>query len=530
MGRNRKNLGGGKWGEAMLETILNAHSQQQRHNGGGKYGKQKNWEKNLPSFSRPSSTSPSPYQARNKGLKYKGKDGRDGRESPPLYEPRTANQALYLKYLSDKRIPIVLGVGPAGCGKTLFACHRAIEEWMEGNIKKIVITRPMVSVEDESVGFLPGDMTQKMAPWTRPIFDIFHEYFDPLDVQDMIRRGVVEISPLAYMRGRTFKDAFIIADEMQNSTPNQMLMLTTRLGENAKMAITGDLKQSDKGLENNGLADFMRKLYAYRRARIGQEGGSGGILGVKLVQLCSSDICRSDIVTRVLDMYEMVSDAPSLSHGHSEIGSGWVSDSDFGEDMRTESPVKSDREEAAAEAVSGAEEEEEGAVKKISYPYEGGNSRNKHHVVVPHYKKVAEKKKAKWETRASPQYYHQPKPKRHQVGILDEPEYQEHFEKNLKKVIENVLNEQTPSKCMDTNTDTDTDTDMEKVLVIDTDFTDITLHDSSSSPEISTPQPPPTTPDTPETPTVTESEIFSHGSADCALISKRDHERGKFSP
>jgi phosphate starvation-inducible protein PhoH len=106
---------------------------------------------------------------------------------------------------------------------------------------------------------------------------------------------------------------------MQNSTPNQMLMLTTRLGENAKMAITGDLKQSDKGLENNGLADFMRKLYGYRRAKMAQEAASGeereggvmgGFLGVKLVQLCSTDICRSEIVSRILDMYQVASEAP----------------------------------------------------------------------------------------------------------------------------------------------------------------------------------------------------------------------------
>jgi phosphate starvation-inducible PhoH-like protein len=174
---------------------------------------------------------------------------------------------------------------------------------MEGGIQKIVITRPMVSVEDESVGFLPGDMTQKMAPWTRPIFDIFHEYFDPLDVQDMIRRGVVEISPLAYMRGRTFKDAFIIADEMQNSTPNQMLMLTTRLGDNSRMVITGDLQQTDIAKEN-GLHDFVNKLEKFNE--------TSSI--IKLIKLDSQDIERSDVVKKILEIYDYIDKKPKTEN------------------------------------------------------------------------------------------------------------------------------------------------------------------------------------------------------------------------
>jgi len=511
MGRNRKTLGGGKWGEAVMETIMNAHSQIQRHNGGGKYSKSRNWDKNAASLSRPSSTSPSPYSTRNKGGKYyknKGNSGNgnnDGGKGEPLYQPRTANQALYLKYLMDNRIKIVLGVGPAGCGKTLFACHRAVEELMEGGIERIVITRPMVSVEDESVGFLPGDMTQKMAPWTRPIFDIFHEYFDPLDVQDMIRRGVIEISPLAYMRGRTFKDAFIIADEMQNSTPNQMLMLTTRLGENSKMAITGDLKQSDKGLENNGLADFMRKLYGYRRAKMAQEsasvsgagseqgreggGAMGGFLGVKLVQLCSTDICRSDIVSRILDMYQVASDAPVsvLDYSSGNMDKQW-------EDLEE------------GEGFGG--EEGEGDIRQIPY-----------YVSKPYYS--SDKKQGKYGKPdfKSPSLY-QPKPKRHQVSIIDEPEYQEDFEKNLKKVIENnLLSENKVSnedlESMENNTVETPAEEAVETMVIDTSLMEKT--DIAELPEIRVEEPKPE-----------PVRAVRHGSSDCALIPKRDEERSKY--
>jgi len=162
---------------------------------------------------------------------------------------------------------------------------------MEGGIQKIVITRPMVSVEDESVGFLPGDMTQKMAPWTRPIFDIFHEYFDPLDVQDMIVKGVIEISPLAYMRGRTFKDAFVIGDETQNSTPSQMKMLMTRLGRGSQMVITGDTHQSDR-MVGNGLVDFRRLFNNYHNAEY-----------IKFVELGKVDIQRHPAVAEVLGIY-----------------------------------------------------------------------------------------------------------------------------------------------------------------------------------------------------------------------------------
>ena len=217
------------------------------------------------------------------------------RSLAPVYKPRSANQEQYVKYLTDKTVPIVLGIGPAGCGKTLFACTTAIQELRSGNIKKIILTRPIVPVEEEEIGFLPGSLVNKMDPWTRPIFDIFLEFYQHKDLDAMIHTGVIEISPLAYMRGRTFKGAYIIADEMQNSTPNQMLMLTTRIGAGSKMAITGDLKQSDRST-SNGLLDIMTKI---REQNLIDEN-----FPIKMVEMKYSDIERSPIVATILNMYQ----------------------------------------------------------------------------------------------------------------------------------------------------------------------------------------------------------------------------------
>lgn len=215
----------------------------------------------------------------------------------PKYEPRTENQKKYIEYLNHDKTPIVLGVGPAGCGKTMFACLQAIQELKAGNVNKIVLTRPIVPVEEEELGFLPGNLVKKMDPWTRPIFDIFSEYYQQHDIENMIHCGILEISPLAYMRGRTFKRSFIIADEMQNSTPNQMLMLTTRIGDNSKLVITGDLKQSDRTL-NNGLLDIIEKLKVFQGSNKKFKK-----VNVELIELDSSDVQRSPIVSQILEIY-----------------------------------------------------------------------------------------------------------------------------------------------------------------------------------------------------------------------------------
>jgi phosphate starvation-inducible PhoH-like protein len=221
----------------------------------------------------------------------------------PSYEPRSNNQKSYVDNLQDWNIPIVLGIGPAGCGKTMFACLQAIHELKSGSVDKIILTRPIVPVEEEELGFLPGNLVKKMDPWTRPVFDIFSEFYQQRDIENMIHCGILEISPLAYMRGRTFKRAFIIADEMQNSTPNQMLMLTTRIGDYSKMVITGDLKQSDRSADN-GLLDFMDKLNFHKQRKDYVEGA----LRIEMTQMEKGDVQRSPIVSQILDIYNKTVD------------------------------------------------------------------------------------------------------------------------------------------------------------------------------------------------------------------------------
>lgn len=203
--------------------------------------------------------------------------------------PRNKNQENYILKLLDPEKDIVFGIGPAGTGKTMLACQVGVKLFLEGSIDRIVVTRPAVSA-DEELGFLPGTLEQKMAPWTRPIFDVFREYFYANEIEGMISEGIIEISPLAYMRGRTFKDAFIIADEMQNATPNQMKMLLTRIGNNSKMVVTGDLNQADR-LKDNGLIDFVNHLQDFEASRI------------ETVQFGQHDIERHPVVKEVLRVY-----------------------------------------------------------------------------------------------------------------------------------------------------------------------------------------------------------------------------------
>ena len=225
----------------------------------------------------------------------------------PIYEPKGDNQIKYVQYLQEEDTSLVLGIGPAGCGKTLFACLQAIQDLQDNKINKIILTRPVVPVEEEELGFLPGNLVKKMDPWTRPVFDIFSEFYQQRDIENMLHCGILEISPLAYMRGRTFKNAFIIADEMQNSTPNQMLMLTTRIGENSKMVITGDLKQSDKSVDN-GLLDFMTKLDNYNKIQHNLP------IQVKMITMNTQDVQRSAIVMQILDIYNNATTTSSFQN------------------------------------------------------------------------------------------------------------------------------------------------------------------------------------------------------------------------
>ena len=216
------------------------------------------------------------------------------------YTPKSDNQKKYVNALVNKNSTVVVVTGPAGTGKTLFACNQAIQELREGNINKIVITRPIITVEEE-LGFLPGNINKKMDPFIRPLFDIFLEWYSQRDLDMMLQNGIIEISPLAYMRGRTFKKCFIIADEMQNSSPNQMLMLATRIGGGSKMVITGDLKQTDRTIEKSGLVDFLSRFKNYCSSKK-NESDSDKL--IELVELDNVDIERSPSVSKILEIYD----------------------------------------------------------------------------------------------------------------------------------------------------------------------------------------------------------------------------------
>jgi phosphate starvation-inducible protein PhoH and related proteins len=202
--------------------------------------------------------------------------------------PKNINQENYIEKLEDPDVNIVFAVGPAGCGKTMLASLAAIQALKRGEVQRIVITRPAVSV-DEQHGFLPGSLVDKMQPWVLPILDYFYEYYTKKQVLTMIENGVIEIAPLAFMRGRTFKHAWIIGDEFQNSTPNQMKMLLTRIGEGSKIIVTGDIQQHDRGFEANGLKDVISRLQHQKE-----------------IALCSfdqRDIERHPVIDTVLHMY-----------------------------------------------------------------------------------------------------------------------------------------------------------------------------------------------------------------------------------
>ena len=212
------------------------------------------------------------------------------------YVPKSVNQIEYKSILEKDSIDLIFCTGPAGTGKTLFACQYAIKALQEGKYKKIIVTRPTVSIE-EDLGFLPGTIKEKMQPYTTPIFDIFQEYFSKREIDSMIDNNIIEIAPLGYLQGRTFKESIIIADEMQNSSPNQMFMLLTRIGDNSRMIITGDPLQTIN--KNNGLTDIMIKLNKeYNNDDELMENNS-----IRIIKLDEIDIQRHHIVAKINNLY-----------------------------------------------------------------------------------------------------------------------------------------------------------------------------------------------------------------------------------
>ena len=222
-------------------------------------------------------------------MHYLSNNERDQFESK-FCKPKNRSQEIYSSLLRSKSKKVVIATGPAGTGKTLFATQCGIRQFLTGNCEKLIFTRPSVSV-DEDLGYLPGTLEEKMAPWIRPIYDILYQFIHPKEVTELLEEKVIEIAPLGYMRGRTFKNAWIVADEMQNSTISQMKMLLTRLGENSKIVITGDLDQHDRNEQMNGLEDFLDKFRGKRSSSISS------------FEFERDDIQREEVVKEVLDIY-----------------------------------------------------------------------------------------------------------------------------------------------------------------------------------------------------------------------------------
>ena len=207
-----------------------------------------------------------------------------------VHEIKPLNEAQHRYMNSIKAHQVTLGIGPAGTGKTWLAAMLAAEALEKHHIEKIVVTRPAVEA-GESLGFLPGEMDEKYEPYFRPVRDALEEYFGSGTLEYYMKAGIVEARPLAFLRGATIKDAWLIADEMQNATPTQMKMLLTRIGENSKFIINGDPSQCDLPASvNSGLTDALSRL-----KKIG---------GINAVAFEQKDIVRSGIVQEIVRAYE----------------------------------------------------------------------------------------------------------------------------------------------------------------------------------------------------------------------------------
>jgi phosphate starvation-inducible PhoH-like protein len=214
------------------------------------------------------------------------------------YTLTNPKQIKLQKMITNQNINIVITTGAAGTGKTLIACQEAIKMLKTSAINKIIITRPVVTVE-EDIGYLPGNLEDKVYPFMVPIYDYFLEHYTKDNIHTMMQNGKLEVSPLAFMRGRTFKNAIIIADEMQNTTPNQMKMILTRVGENSKLIINGDLQQNDIGKYNGlqNLVDLLEKKYNTDCYKMYKDGFG-------YIHLDNSCIKRHPIIEKIINLYE----------------------------------------------------------------------------------------------------------------------------------------------------------------------------------------------------------------------------------
>ena len=203
--------------------------------------------------------------------------------------PRNLSQENLVASLEDPSKYVTFAVGPAGTGKTLLATMHAIKCFKAGLVEKIVITRPNVAVDDRDIGYLPGDILKKMTPWMMPVLDVFAEYFTQPEIQAMLEENIIEMVPIAFIRGRTFKNAYILVDEAQGTTPNSLLSILTRIGEGSQMVVTGDLAQSDRG-KDNGLADFLERFESSKH--------------IDVIKFARQDVERHPVVKELLGIYK----------------------------------------------------------------------------------------------------------------------------------------------------------------------------------------------------------------------------------
>ena len=205
-----------------------------------------------------------------------------------LIYPKTLGQKSY--YYALKNNDVVFGIGPAGTGKTYLAVVFAVAALKNNEVKKIILTRPAVEA-GENLGFLPGDLKEKVDPYLRPLYDALYDMLGVEQTEKLMEKGVIEIAPLAYMRGRTLEDAYVILDEAQNTTDNQMKMFLTRLGFRSKMIITGDISQID--LPRNTTSGLIRALDILE-----------GVKGISFIHLSAMDVVRHPVVQRIIERYD----------------------------------------------------------------------------------------------------------------------------------------------------------------------------------------------------------------------------------